>query len=211
MSVALETITRAALGLDKSGWRMCYAPDFVAPGIAAVDFGEVRHALGLAATQPLHVLSDLDRTLRVTHGTEVEADIVAHLQEQLAAGLITSLAITTRSFDKGIARFGHKIAGDGSVVCTFGPSNSGGHKKPSRAYFEYVIDQLGIRGQPTLVIGDKVRRDVLGANRVGLLSMLVEPLGDTDLWFDRCGLRKVDNLARWLGNRAIQDKELSLA
>jgi predicted HAD superfamily phosphohydrolase YqeG len=207
MSAPNEAVTPFALGLDRGAdWRMRWAPDMTAPSIL-VDFGEVRNLLGLAEDDPLHTFVDLDRTLRVTHGDTVEEDIAAHLRAQLAAGTITSVTITTNSFNPDASRFGAQIH---DRIQTLGPMNMDGLMKPRRAYFDRVIDTLGIRGEPTLVIGDKGRRDVLGAHVSGLFSLLVTPLGTEDLWFDRWGLRKVDNMALRLGSQAVRKQRVSL-
>jgi predicted HAD superfamily phosphohydrolase YqeG len=200
MTQAFETITPVALGMPADGWGMQYAPDLAAPSIA-IDFAEVKSALGLPPESPLHVLSDLDRTLRVTHAGQVESYIAGCLREQLVAGVITSLTVTTNSWDADCGRFAGQIHDN---VATYSPGNTGGLMKPSRQYFDHVVDDLGIRGEPTLVIGDKTRRDVLGARRAGLHSLLVDPLGDRDLWFDRWGLRAWDNLAMWIGSQAVR-------
>jgi predicted HAD superfamily phosphohydrolase YqeG len=192
--------------MPRDEWGMRYAPDLSAPSIA-VDFADVRAILGLKPDDPLHILSDLDRTLRVTHGTEIEPEIAAHLREQLLAGIMTSLTITTNTFDADFEHFGLQISNE---VRTFGPLNLG-IKKQNRKFSPTVISRLGIAGEATIVVGDKVRRDIIGAHRAGLYSMLVSPLGSQDLWFDAWGLRKLDDLALKIGSRAVKrQKSLTL-
>jgi predicted HAD superfamily phosphohydrolase YqeG len=206
MSSALSPITPVALGIPRNRWGLRYAPDFSATNIL-VDFAEVRKSLGLQDDQPLHVLSDLDQTLRVTHGEAVRPDIAAHIREQLVSGAITSLTIATNTYDANFESFGPQIH---DKVQTFGPRNLG-IKKQNSKFFPEIANRLGITGQPTLVVGDKALRDVIGANRAGFYSLLVSPLGSKDLWFDAWGLRKIDTLALWIGSRAVRRQRRNLA
>jgi len=40
-----------------------------------------------------------------------------------------------------------------------------GHKKPSRAFFEFVLSDLGLESQRVIMVGDNFEEDILGANR----------------------------------------------
>jgi predicted HAD superfamily phosphohydrolase YqeG len=102
--------------------------------------------------------------------------------------------------DAGFDRFGPQIH---DKVQTFGPRNMGMFKQDKR-FFPYIAETLGIAHEPILVVGDKGRRDIVGAHHARLFSMLVSPLGDKDLWFDALGLRKLDDLALRIGSNAVR-------
>ena len=53
-----------------------------------------------------------------------------------------------------------------------------GHaKKPQTAGFRRAMDQAGTDPAHTAMLGDKLLTDMLGANRAGVLPLMVEPLG----------------------------------
>lgn len=46
-----------------------------------------------------------------------------------------------------------------------------GHKKPSRAFFEFVLADLGLESQRVFMVGDNYEEDVLGTNRSGIRAV----------------------------------------
>ncbi|HSD56190.1 MAG TPA: HAD hydrolase-like protein [Candidatus Saccharimonadales bacterium] len=176
-------------------------PDLYAPSVAEIDFTEVREYMGLAESDPLNVLSDLDGTLRVAMAPQLHEPTAKHLAESLNEGVITRLAVTPNSMNPGVDRFGWQIRGD---VPTFS-SYRINCKKPQPEFYERIIDAMGVGGEPILIMGDKVTRDVLGARRLGrgAVSLLVHRLGDADLPADRIIGRRLDNTARKLGQRVM--------
>ncbi len=53
-------------------------------------------------------------------------------------------------------------------------------KKPSTQAFRKAIQQLGLAPHEAVVIGDQLLTDVLGANRLGIKSILVTPISPQD-------------------------------
>lgn len=52
-----------------------------------------------------------------------------------------------------------------------------GHSgKPKRAGYQRALKQMGRRREETVMIGDQIFTDVLGANRAGIRSYLIEPI-----------------------------------
>ena len=49
--------------------------------------------------------------------------------------------------------------------------------KPSSKGFRAAMEKAGVTPQQTAMLGDKLLTDVLGANRSGVLAVMVEPMG----------------------------------
>lgn len=68
--------------------------------------------------------------------------------------------------------------------------------KPSKKSFQAAIKALDVPISQILVVGDQLFTDIVGANRVGLASVLVKPLAEHDIiytrlsrWLEKCVLR----------------------
>jgi uncharacterized protein len=206
MTASRESVPVDAIGvgIDRSqDWRLNFVPDLEGVDLGMVDFAQVRSELGLGADEPLHVLSDLDMTLRHSHAPEINDYIATNIQAQLANGRITSFHIATNNRDPDVMLFGEQISPK-TLVFAPAPSESGRLvRKQEAEYYKRIVGALGVEGQAVLAVGDKYRRDVLGGNRAGVYTMHVMPLLGPDLWFDRLGLRAFDNYAGQLGRRAL--------
>ncbi|AFY38481.1 HAD superfamily (subfamily IIIA) phosphatase, TIGR01668 [[Leptolyngbya] sp. PCC 7376] len=53
-----------------------------------------------------------------------------------------------------------------------------GAKKPSRAKLRKAMDAMDLRPQEVAMVGDRLFTDVLAGNRLGLFTILVEPMVD---------------------------------
>lgn len=57
-------------------------------------------------------------------------------------------------------------------------------RKPSPAAFQTALDFLGSKPEKTMMVGDRVLTDIIGANQLGLRTVLVAPLDrKTDPFF----------------------------
>lgn len=52
--------------------------------------------------------------------------------------------------------------------------------KPSRRNFRFAVEEMGLELEETLVVGDQIMTDVIGANRLGLKVVLVKPIVNHD-------------------------------
>ena len=55
-------------------------------------------------------------------------------------------------------------------------------KKPLLKNFHEGLKRLGTKKKNTVMVGDQLMTDVLGANRVGIRSILVIPVKEKDGW-----------------------------
>ncbi|SDK52698.1 YqeG family HAD IIIA-type phosphatase [Natronincola ferrireducens] len=55
--------------------------------------------------------------------------------------------------------------------------------KPRRGAFKKAMEQMGTQIHNTAVIGDQIFTDVLGGNRMGLITVLVVPIESKEFWW----------------------------
>ena len=60
-----------------------------------------------------------------------------------------------------------------------------GQSKPSKAIFEHALQLAGIDAAETIYVGDNYYDDVIGASRVGIKTVLLNP-------FERLGIEEID-------------------
>jgi HAD superfamily phosphatase (TIGR01668 family) len=115
------------------------------------------------------VLLDIDNTLTRWELLEVPSSAMDWLRGVLDAG------IEVRLLSNGLA---HKRA---AVVRQTGVAQVGGPLfKPLAAFYRRGLRQMSLKPEETLMIGDSVFTDVAGANRCGIWTALVDPLGAVD-------------------------------
>ena len=54
-----------------------------------------------------------------------------------------------------------------------------GFRKPETRIFRAALDALGARAEATIFVGDKLKADILGAQRAGMIAVLKDPCGTT--------------------------------
>jgi HAD superfamily phosphatase (TIGR01668 family) len=167
-------------------------PDFVAPSIMDVDFAELKR-LGIK-----HILIDLDLTIRRVGAKQLEAEIVEALRQLKQGGLFDSISLMTNNYRA--KRYADAI---GIKAFTAYWENFRPIRKPNIKFFERVLSTLAAQPSQTVMIGDKVHADIIGANNAGLYTILVNPRGH-DYWFDRV------LLTRWRERRSLGRARLGL-
>lgn len=59
-------------------------------------------------------------------------------------------------------------------------------KKPFKKGFYQAKELLGLeKTEEIAVVGDQIFTDILGANRVGMIPILVQPVDNRDLWYTK--------------------------
>ena len=70
------------------------------------------------------------------------------------------------------------------------------------------MQEYGFQTQETCIIGDQIFTDVLGGNRLGLYTILVQPLTNHDFWATKLVTRNLERVVlyglrkRYKGGRA---------
>ncbi len=165
-----------------------YLPDFVADGILEVDF-ELLRSIGIK-----HLLMDLDQTLRQAYSRKLDTEVVDFFATLAQKKTFQSINIVSNN-NRNLSRYAEPLQ-----ARIFQPFWHGLHmiRKPNPMFYARVLEELGADPKTTVMIGDKVRLDVAGANRLGIYTVLVKRRG-RDYWFDYLFL------ARWREYRTLAE------
>ena len=68
--------------------------------------------------------------------------------------------------------------------------------KPTKKIKKFIDKRYGVKMNNTAIIGDQVVTDILMGNRLGMFTILIDPIGEKDL--------KVTYLNRWLEKRIMK-------
>lgn len=137
----------------------------------------------LRAWQVTGLLLDLDNTLAPWNDPVCPDDVGRWLAAVRGAGIRVMVVS-----NNGPARVGRFAA-------TYGLHALARAGKPRARAFRRALAQLGTAPQETLAVGDRWLMDVVGGNRVGLRTVLVEPLSGREFW----GTRAI----RWVETRFL--------
>jgi len=111
------------------------------------------------------VLADLDNTLAPYKVEQPPAETVAWKQALEANGI--QLFLLSNSRKPGRAqRFAQKL----------GIPYQGHSGKPKRAGYLRAMERMGASPEQTVMVGDQIFTDTLGANHAGVTPLLVEPI-----------------------------------
>jgi uncharacterized protein len=70
-------------------------------------------------------------------------------------------------------------------------------RKPMTRAFNKALNQMGLRKEETVVIGDQLLTDVLGGNRSGFHTILVVPVAQTDGFVTRFNRKVERRILNW--------------
>ena len=111
------------------------------------------------------VLADLDNTLVPYKVTEPPAGVVAWKEALEAHGI--RLFLLSNSRKPGRAQtFAEKL----------GIPYQGHSGKPKKAGYLKAMERMGVNFAQTVMVGDQIFTDTLGANNAGVTPLLVEPI-----------------------------------
>ncbi|MCI8913728.1 MAG: YqeG family HAD IIIA-type phosphatase [Lawsonibacter sp.] len=119
----------------------------------------------LAAKGIKLVLADLDNTLAAYKVTEPPAEAAAWKEALLNNGI--QLFLLSNSRKPGRARnFAEKL----------GIPFQGHSGKPKKAGYLRAMERMGAKPEETIMVGDQIFTDTLGANNAGVTPLLVKPI-----------------------------------
>lgn len=111
------------------------------------------------------VLADLDNTLVPYRVTQPTPEVVAWKQALEAEGI--QLFILSNSRKPGRAQ---------QFAQVLGVPFQGHSGKPKRGGYLRAMERMGRRPEETVMVGDQIFTDTLGANRAGVTPLLVRPI-----------------------------------
>lgn len=135
----------------------------------------------LAAAGIRKVCLDIDNTLLAQTAEILEPTVVEHLRSARARGAISELCIISNviwSRGKRRARL-NRLAYELDISLVYGASFW--TRKPTSAPFKWALKAMNARPEETVMVGDQIFADVLGGNRMGLYTILIEPMS-SDHW-----------------------------
>ncbi len=156
-------------------------PDMWVPSLSAVDFGELE-SRGIRG-----LLLDLDNTIVAWRAYDVPHAVKEWLAEAKKRGLKLCITSNTRS-RKRLER----LASELNLQFVRGVI------KPRSGGFIRAMKEIGTEPSNTAVIGDQVFTDVLGGNRIGLLTILVRPIDKREFIGTKISRLMEKVLFRWL-------------
>jgi uncharacterized protein len=135
-------------------------PNAYAPGIAEISLDQ------LAETGIRGIILDLDNTLVAYRQSQIAPSVVEWVRVALARGF--RVVMLSNNFEERVAAVGAEL-GIPTVPSAL---------KPLPAGFLRALRILGTRKSETVVVGDQLFTDVIGARLVGLRSILTEPISE---------------------------------
>lgn len=119
----------------------------------------------LAARGIRLVLADLDNTLAPYKVEEPSDEIRAWKAELEAAGITLFLLSNSRKPGRA-QRYAEKL----------GIPYQGHSGKPKRGGYLKALERMGCKAEEAVMVGDQIFTDTLGANRSGVIPLLIEPI-----------------------------------
>ena len=111
------------------------------------------------------VLADLDNTLAPYKVTQPPGPVVAWKQALEARGIRLFLLSNSRRPGRA-RRFAEQL----------GVPYQGHSGKPKKAGYLRAMERMGVRPEETVMVGDQIFTDTLGANNAGVTPLLVQPI-----------------------------------
>ena len=112
--------------------------------------------------QPLSETATLEDDLRPA--------LLALRREGLVLGVISNTFIPGKVLDRHLAQ--ENLL---DLLPTRIYSSAVRYRKPHRRIFQTALDRASLLAEETLFVGDSLRADIKGANRVGMISVLKDP------------------------------------
>jgi len=105
-------------------------------------------------------------------------DTILALRDQgIKLGIVSNTFISGAVLDRHLKMvnlldlFGHRV-----YSCTLD------FRKPDRRIFQLGLEGLALQPEQAMFVGDSIRADIMGANRIGMVSVLKDPTGKRHHW-----------------------------
>ncbi|WP_040948299.1 YqeG family HAD IIIA-type phosphatase [Gorillibacterium massiliense] len=133
------------------------------------------------------IITDLDNTLVGAKEPLATPELVEWLKHVQAAGF--KVVIVSNNKEARVSRFASPLG----IPFLFAA------RKPSNLAFRRALQVIGLDAEQTAVLGDQMMTDVLGGNRMGLHTILVQPISPADEgFFTRINRRLEKIVIRWM-------------
>jgi HAD superfamily phosphatase (TIGR01668 family) len=121
-----------------------------------------------------YLIIDVDSTIAPSHSPHVDSRVIESLEKAFTSGYIKKACIVSNTIYKKKEPRVKSMAEllEIPYVCA-GLFN----QKPNSEPFLKGLELMGATPNETAVIGDQLFTDILGGNKLGMLTILVKPLG----------------------------------
>ena len=164
-------------------------PDVYVENIHSIDTDKLQEKKNIKG-----IIVDLDNTLVPWGEKELHDDIVSWIKQVKGNGL--KICIVSNSPTDHVSEVSTLL--DCPFYCS--------RYKPLKRPFREAMKRMQIKSEETAVIGDQLFTDVLGGNRLNLLTILVPPLKKQDALGTRLVYRMLEKvfMSFWLKNGKIK-------
>lgn len=139
-----------------------YIPDVYQRTIADIDYGKLK-SLGIKC-----IIFDLDNTIALINEEKISAS-TKKMFEKLREDFI--VVIVSNNFEKRISSICNPID---TPYVSFA-------MKPFSFGFKKVQKDFNLEKEEMCIIGDQLMTDILGGNRFGIYTILVDPMAQKDM------------------------------
>jgi HAD superfamily phosphatase (TIGR01668 family) len=162
-----------------------FIPDLYAKSIYAIDLDELQNR-GIKG-----IIVDLDNTLVESQCCEATPLLIDWLNKVKQKDF--RVMIVSNNNKARVSKFARPL----DIPFIYGA------KKPLSSAFHKALSLLGTHRYETAMVGDQLLTDVFGGNRVGLFTILVLPVSNTEGVFTRINRRLERVVFHWLKKRGL--------
>jgi HAD superfamily phosphatase (TIGR01668 family) len=149
-------------------------PDYIAKSVLELRPEELKNA-GIT-----HLALDVDETLVPRAYNKLAKNYIAFLESLEKKGFVLMIGSNSRR------DFGEIVRHFNAQIVKPTPTSF----KPFKSYFKKIIKAAGTDPKHVAMVGDKWVNDVIGANRAGLNTILVEPYARRQRWHHKLYFRR---------------------
>ena len=136
------------------------------------------------------VIADLDNTLVLPYATDVSPKVLDKVKEIKAAGIHFAIL----SNHAGNIHDDHQARSESLARVFEVEIEKTGLKKPDKRAYQLYLGKYHLLPRDAVCIGDRILTDIIGANLLGIESILVQPLDPAkDPWFVKLS-RRIEHL-----------------
>lgn len=146
-----------------------FTPDFIAATVVDIDIATLQQL------QIKAIMLDIDDTLVVRRGEKVESRVIEHLNKIHQSGIKLIIGSNTKRDITALA-----ASVNARII-----SRTWWHYKPMKIFFRHIVTDIQLSPDQVVMVGDRIINDIFGANRAGLHTILVTPVGRQPGWFGR--------------------------
>lgn len=140
-------------------------------------FRKTLEALGISDLTLADELNNMLSTRRLSYMTLCDGAVetLAALRARHHVGIITNGAVDDHPDSQYSVA---KKLGLLPQVDSFVVSDEVGFRKPSKEIFQYALNKAAVSAHEAVFVGDSLSKDIAGANRIGMVSILITPMAD---------------------------------